>query len=145
MTALTADVQSTRRVRVPVSILIIGRVLRFALPYWKGLSVTAIAILATAAFAIATPWLLRWAIDTAISEVSRERAQIGSIQNRLEVSISNLASARVNTTSAESRIRDADIAMAVAQKTRDDILLQAGVSVLTQANQNPALALALLT
>ena len=41
--------------------------MRFALPYWKGLSVTGIAILSTAAFAISTPWLLRWAIDTAIS------------------------------------------------------------------------------
>ena len=52
---------------MPVSILVIARVMRFALPYWKGLSVTAVAILAAAGFAIATPWLLRWAVDTAIS------------------------------------------------------------------------------
>ena len=67
MTALTADVQPGRKWRLPISILIIGRVMRFALPYWKGLTITAIAILATAAFAIATPWLLQFAVDTAIS------------------------------------------------------------------------------
>ena len=67
MTTLSSEVEPQRRARVPISILILGRVLRFALPYWKGLSVTAVAILATAAFAIATPVLLRWAIDIAIS------------------------------------------------------------------------------
>ena len=66
MTALTANAPSARRLRLPLSVLVIGRVLRFALPYWKGLTITAIAILATAGFAMATPWLLRWAIDTAI-------------------------------------------------------------------------------
>ena len=67
MTAIAANPASRRRLRAPVSILVIGRVLRFALPYWKGLTITAIAILTTAGFAMATPWLLRWAIDTAIS------------------------------------------------------------------------------
>ncbi len=52
---------------MPASVLVIARVMRFALPYWKGLSVTLIAILAAAGFAMATPWLLRWAIDTALS------------------------------------------------------------------------------
>ena len=67
MTALPANPPSGRRWQLPMSIVVIARVLRFALPYWKGLSITMIAILATAGFAIATPWLLRWAIDTAIS------------------------------------------------------------------------------
>ncbi|MYE05831.1 MAG: ABC transporter ATP-binding protein, partial [Chloroflexi bacterium] len=67
MTTPIAQLEPQRRLRMPTSVLILGRVMRFALPYWKGLSVTAIAILATAAFAISTPWLLRWAIDTAIS------------------------------------------------------------------------------
>ena len=67
MTTLSSQVEPQRRYRLPISILILGRVLRFALPYWKGLTVTAVAILATAAFAIATPVLLRWAIDIAIS------------------------------------------------------------------------------
>ena len=67
MTALTTPMRPEGRSWIPVSILVLGRVLRFALPYWRGLTVTAIAILSTAGFAIATPWLLRWAIDTAIS------------------------------------------------------------------------------
>ena len=66
MTALTADVQPGRKWRLPISVLIIGRVMRFALPYWRGLLITMIAILATAGFAVATPVLLRWAVDTAI-------------------------------------------------------------------------------
>ena len=56
MTALTANPPSGRRWQLPTSIVVIARVLRFALPYWKGLSITMIAILATAAFAIASPW-----------------------------------------------------------------------------------------
>jgi ATP-binding cassette subfamily B protein len=77
LTALTGNVQSRLGIRVPVSILIIGRVMRFALPYWKGLTVTAVAILATAAFAIATPWLLQFAVDTAIStEIVNGQTQV---------------------------------------------------------------------
>ncbi|MCY3588690.1 MAG: ABC transporter ATP-binding protein [Chloroflexi bacterium] len=67
MTSLSSQVEPQRRYQLPISILILGRVLRFALPYWKGLTVTAVAILAAAVFAIATPVLLRWAIDIAIS------------------------------------------------------------------------------
>ncbi|MXV79133.1 MAG: ABC transporter ATP-binding protein [Chloroflexi bacterium] len=67
MTSLSSQVEPQRRYQLPISILILGRVLRFALPYWKGLTVTAVAILAAAGFAIATPVLLRWAIDIAIS------------------------------------------------------------------------------
>ena len=67
LTAAPVAVPAGRGWRVPTSILVIGRVLRFALPYWRGLSVTAVAILATAGFAIATPWLLQFAVDTAIS------------------------------------------------------------------------------
>jgi len=67
LTSLSSHVEPQRRYQLPISILILGRVLRFALPYWKGLTVTAVAILAAAGFAIATPVLLRWAIDIAIS------------------------------------------------------------------------------
>ena len=67
MTTLVTQLRPQGRTWVPASVQVLARVLRFALPYWRGLTVTAIAILATAAFAIATPWLLRWAIDTAIS------------------------------------------------------------------------------
>ncbi len=67
MTALTATSHPRRGLRLPISLLVIGRVLRFALPYWKGLTITALAVFASAGFAMATPWLLRWAVDTAIS------------------------------------------------------------------------------
>lgn len=90
MTALTANAPPGRRLRLPLSILVIGRVLRFALPYWKGLTITAIAILATAGFAMATPWLLRWAIDTAISTNLVEGETVISITGWL-VAVAGLA------------------------------------------------------
>jgi len=83
-------------------------------------------------------------IDQAITDVSSRRADIGSVQNRLNVTISNLGSARENLSAANSRIRDVDVASETADMTRNNILMQAGVSVLTQANQSPQVALALL-
>ncbi len=83
-------------------------------------------------------------IDQAISDVSSRRADIGSVQNRLNVTIANLGSARENLSAANSRIRDVDVASETAQMTRNNILMQAGVSVLAQANQQPSIALALL-
>ena len=66
VTALSASAPSARRLRVPASVMIVARIMRFALPYWRGLLITMAAILATAGFAVATPVLLRWAVDTAI-------------------------------------------------------------------------------
>lgn len=83
-------------------------------------------------------------IDTAIQNVSGARAGIGALENRLQVTISNLGTARENTSAANSRIRDADIAEESAGLTRSNILMQAGVSVLAQANQLPSMALSLL-
>ncbi|HBQ14985.1 MAG TPA: flagellin FliC [Myxococcales bacterium] len=83
-------------------------------------------------------------IDQAITDVSSRRADIGSVQNRLNVTISNLGSARENLSAANSRIRDVDVASETADMTRNNILMQAGVSVLAQANQSPQVALALL-
>jgi len=83
-------------------------------------------------------------IDQAISDVSSRRADMGSVQNRLNVTISNLGSARENLSAANSRIRDVDVASETADMTRNNILMQAGVSVLAQANQAPSVALALL-
>ncbi|MBI2896558.1 MAG: flagellin, partial [Deltaproteobacteria bacterium] len=67
-----------------------------------------------------------------------------SFENRLQVTIANLASSRENLSAANSRIRDVDVAEETAAMTRNNILMQAGVSVLAQANQLPALALQLL-
>ncbi len=84
------------------------------------------------------------ALDAAIETVSGQRADIGAIENRLQITTSNLASARENLSASNSRIRDVDVANETAQLTRNNILQQAGVSVLAQANQSPSLALSLL-
>ena len=83
-------------------------------------------------------------LDDAITDVSAGRAELGAVQNRMSVSIQNLATAGENLAAANSRIRDADIAQESAALTKNSILMQAGVSVLAQANQQPALALSLL-
>ena len=83
-------------------------------------------------------------LDSAISDVVSARATIGATENRLQVTTSNLASARENLAAANSRIRDVDVAEETAALTRNNILQQAGVSVLAQANQAPSLALSLL-
>ena len=84
-------------------------------------------------------------IDAAISDVSTARGQVGAYQNRLSITVANLASARENLSSANSRIRDVDVAEEAASLTRNNILMQAGISVLAQANQMPALVLSLLS
>ena len=83
-------------------------------------------------------------IDDAITDISSARANVGTTQNRLQVSVANLQSANENLTAANSRIRDVDVASESAQLTQTNILMQAGVAVLSQANQLPALALTLL-
>ncbi len=83
-------------------------------------------------------------IDHAIGKVSRQRSQLGALQNRLESTIRNLDVAAENLTSSESRIRDADVAAETVLMTRNQILLQAGVAALSQANQLPQTVLQLL-
>ena len=83
-------------------------------------------------------------IDTAISALSTSRASVGASQNRLVITMNNLSVAKENVSAAESRIRDVDVAEETAAMTRNQILSQAGVSVLAQANQLPSAALKLL-
>ncbi len=83
-------------------------------------------------------------IDSAISAVASARANVGSLQNRLDAAVQNLQVAGENITAAESRIRDADIAFETALFVRNQILVQAGTSILAQANTLPQQALALL-
>ena len=83
-------------------------------------------------------------IDNAITSLNLNRADIGAFQNRLERVASNLSTVIENTQAAESVIRDTDIASEVASLTRSQILVQAGTSVLGQANLMPQNALALL-
>ncbi|AEX86188.1 flagellin/flagellar hook associated protein [Marinitoga piezophila KA3] len=84
------------------------------------------------------------AIDAAVYKVSAFRAKLGAAQNRLEHTIKNLGVASENLTAAESRIRDADVAKVMADYTRQQILLQSGTAMLSQANQLPQQALQLL-
>ena len=74
-------------------------------------------------------------VKSAISDVSETRSDLGAIQNRLEHTISNLDNIVENTTSAESAIRDTDIATEMVKYSNNNILLQAGQSMLAQANQ----------
>ena len=83
-------------------------------------------------------------IDAAISAVSSKRADFGSIQNRLESSIRNINMTAENLSAANSRIRDVDVAKETSSMTANQILQQAGVSILAQANMTPSLAMNLL-
>lgn len=83
-------------------------------------------------------------IDFAISYVNQLRAGFGAIQNRLNSTVENLQTSVENLSAANSRIRDADIADESTELAKQNILLQAGTSVLAQANQQPGLALQLL-
>ncbi|MEQ1631859.1 MAG: flagellin [Planctomycetota bacterium] len=84
------------------------------------------------------------AIDDAINTVSSLRGTLGAIQNRLGSTINNLAIQVENLSAAESRIRDVDVAYETAQLTRNSILQQASISILSQANAQPQSALSLL-
>ena len=83
-------------------------------------------------------------IDEGLSRVSNARARFGAYMNRLETTVSNIQTVRLNLSSANSRIRDVDVAQESADQSRNQVLLQAGTSVLAQANQSPQQALSLL-
>jgi flagellin len=83
-------------------------------------------------------------LDTAIGTVSSRRATFGASMNRLSTTVSNLQSMRTNISAANSRIADVDVAEETASMARNQVLSQAAVSVLAQANQAPQLALSLL-
>jgi flagellin len=83
-------------------------------------------------------------IDEAIKGLSGNRAELGALQNRLQSSVANLNVYDENLSAARSRIYDVDMASETAELTKQNILSQAGVAVLSQANQNSMLALKLL-
>jgi flagellin len=83
-------------------------------------------------------------LNQALDRVSSERSRLGAYQNRLEYSINNLRNTSTNLTSAESRIRDVDMAKEMIEYTRNQIVTQAGTSMLAQANAIPQNALSLL-
>ncbi len=83
-------------------------------------------------------------IDGAINQLSSSRANLGAMQNRLQSVVNNLAVYDENLSAARSRIYDIDMASETAEMAKNSILSQAGTSVLSQANQNPMLALKLM-
>lgn len=83
-------------------------------------------------------------LDDALVQVNGIRANLGATQNRLQSAINNLQVSDENLSSAKSRIRDVDVAAETADLTKNNILVQAGTSVLAQANQQPNIALKLL-
>jgi flagellin len=102
-----------------------------------GLAAVDLTTAGTAQTAMAT-------IDTAIEDLSGWRADFGVTQNRLESSMRSIENSIENISAANSRIRDVDIAAETSQMTSSQILQQAGVSVLAQANMSPQMALNLL-
>ena len=84
-------------------------------------------------------------ITSAIARVSKQRSDLGAIQNRLEHTIANLDNVVENTTAAESQIRDTDMAKTMVEYTKNNILAQAGTAMLSQANQSTQNVLSLLS
>ena len=83
-------------------------------------------------------------IDTAINKISSFRSSFGAVENRIDASISNLTTLKVNTEAAKSRIMDADFAKETSNLTKSQILSQAATSMLAQANASKQNLLALL-
>jgi len=83
-------------------------------------------------------------IDLALEQISSQRSELGAFQNRLESTINNLTTNSENLSASRSRILDADFAAETANLSRNQIIQQAGVSILAQANQQPQIALSLL-
>jgi flagellin len=83
-------------------------------------------------------------IDTALDKLNRQRADLGAYYNRIENTVSALSRSYENMLSADSRIRDADMASEMVEFTKNQILVKSGISMLAQANQKPQLILQLL-
>ena len=84
------------------------------------------------------------AIGDALDTVSTARADFGAVQNRLEFTIDNLTSSRINLEASRSRIEDADMAKASSEMAKNRVLVQSGIAMLSQSNQSPQMVLQLL-
>ncbi|MGL5500437.1 MAG: flagellin, partial [Plesiomonas shigelloides] len=83
-------------------------------------------------------------LDKAISAMGSSMAQLGAVQNRFQSTINNLSNIEENVSVAKGRIMDADIAKESANMTKQNMMMQAGISVLSQANQTPSMIMGLL-
>jgi flagellin len=110
-----------------------------------GVSLTNVASGGTAAVGAQSTALKSIAtIDTAIGNVSSYRSKFGAAMNRLDVATSNIQTMRLNIAAANSRIRDVDVATETGALARNQVLTQAGVSILAQTNQLPQMAFGLM-
>ena len=105
---------------------------------------TTLGVAATSVSTTAAAGTAMTSIDAALSVVNGVRADLGATQNRFESTIRNLSNISENLSGARSRIRDTDFAAETAELTRSQILQQASVAILSQANQRPQTALSLL-
>jgi flagellin len=103
----------------------------------SGLGVGSVNVTTDASGALTT-------IDNALSTIGGARADLGALQNRFQSTIRNLSNVAENVANARSQIRDTDFASETAELTRNQIVQQASLSVLSQANQRPQSALSLL-
>jgi len=110
----------------------------------KDQDATALLLNATGVSDLATSQAAITAIDTAIDQLATDRATLGSTSNQLTLAVDNLANTIENLSSARSQIEDTDIAAESAQFTKNNVLMQAGVSMLSQANSTPQMGLRLL-
>jgi len=83
-------------------------------------------------------------IESSLTNVSTARARFGAAMNRMDITISNIQTSRLNLAASASRIKDVDVADEAAQLSRTQVLVQAGTSILAQANSSPQTALSLL-
>ncbi len=110
-----------------------------------GVGMTQVLAAASTAVDTATAALISLGnIDTAITAVSTSRAGFGASMNRLDVAGSNIQTMRLNLSAASSRITDVDVATESAALSRNQVLTQAGISILGQANQLPQMAFGLI-
>ena len=117
------------------------QVISFAI---SGAGSTALGVSALSVSASGTAQASIEDIDAALATVDEIRGGLGAVQNRFESTIANLNNSAENISAARSRIMDADIAQETSAMTKSNILQQAGVAILAQANQAPQLALSLL-
>jgi flagellin len=109
-----------------------------------GMSVSSLGLTGIGVSSIASAFSAISIIDTAIQNLSTDRASFGAAEDQFTDIVANLASISTNTTAALSQIQDVDVAAATAQPAQEQVLTQAGTSVLSQANQTPQLAETLL-
>lgn len=144
-TATTTTLQIGANSAAATNALTVGGVLKDSAASALGFTMSSITASGTGAYA--SGGNIRTFLDTidsALSTVFTRRSEIGALQNRLSSTIESLSITKENLSSSESRIRDLDIASETARMTRNQILQQSSLSILTQANQAPQMALRLL-